>query len=50
MSVVWVGVENDIFWMYEVKFWKMFGWEPTWQVLTPTGAEVQIMEQGMILP
>jgi len=50
MSVVWIGVENDIFWMYEVKFWKIFGWELTLQVLTPPVVAVQIMEQVMTGP
>jgi len=35
MPVAQVGVENDILWMYKVKFWKMFGWELTWHVFTP---------------
>jgi len=51
MSVVWVGVENDEFLLYVVKFYKIFGLELTPQVLTPpTFMSVQNLVQVMIEP
>ena len=50
MSVVWVGVENDEFLLYVVKFYKIFGLELTPQVLTPSIMSVQNLVQVMTGP
>ena len=50
MLVGRVGVENDVFWLYVLKFWKIFGLELMLHVLTPPIMSVQNLVQVMIEP